>query len=59
MLKLFRPTRFKVTLSAMTLALAAGAVALMLSAEPAYACSPGGGGLDRVTGVLDWIFGWK
>ena len=57
MLKLFRPTRLRMTMSATALALVTGAAAMMLTAEPAYACSPGGGGFGQVIGIIDWLLG--
>ena len=57
MLKLIRPMRVKMTLSAMMLALVAGGAALMLTAEPAYACSPGGGGIGQVVDIIGWLLG--
>lgn len=59
MLKLFRPARVKMTMSAMALVVAVRAAVLILSAEPAYACSPGGGNFGQLGGIFDWLFARK
>lgn len=58
-MKLFRPTRLKMTASAAVLALGAGSAAFLMSAKPVYACAPGGGGpvgslFDLIGGLLGW-----
>lgn len=56
-MKLFQPTRLKVTLSGLALALASGAAFMVMGAEPAHACSPGGNPLSPVVDILSWLFG--
>lgn len=57
-MKLFRPARLKMTLSGLALALAAGAAFMVLGAEPAHACTPGGGNpLSPVINIISWLFG--
>ncbi|MDX5365568.1 MAG: hypothetical protein LPK88_03985 [Alphaproteobacteria bacterium] len=57
-MKLFRPTRLKMTLSGLTLALTAGAAFMVLGAEPAHACSPGGGSpLSPFINIISWLLG--
>jgi|3_EtaG_2_1085321.scaffolds.fasta_scaffold00029_50 hypothetical protein len=58
-MKPFRLTHLRVAVSALVLGLGAGASAFFMSAKPAYACAPGGGGsLGNLLDIIGRIFGW-